>query len=123
MVRYNRVECLTHPVCAAFLRMKWMGYGVVIHMLNLLLYVIFLASLTAFVTSTHLMPTPSTRHHGPGRSDVAALASNNDTMEGNVADDVSNDVDLHTSLYHEGGFKHVEVRLPFIIKIAAACTV
>ena len=52
MVRYNRVECISHPVCTAFLRMKWLGYGVWIHMMNLLIYLAFLGSLTAFITTS-----------------------------------------------------------------------
>ena len=52
MVRYNRVDCLSHPVCSAYLHMKWLAYGFVVHSINLLIYVIFLASLTAFVISS-----------------------------------------------------------------------
>ena len=52
MVRYNRVDCLSHPVCSAYLHMKWLAYGFFVHSINLLVYVIFLASLTLFVTSS-----------------------------------------------------------------------
>lgn len=49
MVKFNRVECLSHPVCLNFLRMKWCAYGMWFHSINLIVYLVYLASLTAFI--------------------------------------------------------------------------
>ncbi|PAA93188.1 hypothetical protein BOX15_Mlig010017g1 [Macrostomum lignano] len=57
MVNLNRVSLLTHPLCEAYLSMKWNRYGRWIHNINILIYIIFLASLTIFVVSM-----PSTKH-------------------------------------------------------------
>ncbi|KAK3607524.1 hypothetical protein CHS0354_025776 [Potamilus streckersoni] len=51
MVKYGRVQCLSHPVSQAFLNMKWRTYGSWFHMTNLVLYAIFLALLTVMVTT------------------------------------------------------------------------
>ncbi|CAH1773894.1 unnamed protein product [Owenia fusiformis] len=53
MVRFNRIECLSHPVSVQFLQMKWQSYGCVIHMMNIILYIIFLGCLTNFIVSSN----------------------------------------------------------------------
>ena len=122
MVRYNRVECLSHPVCTAFLRMKWIGYGVWIHLINLCFYLIFLASLTAFVTSSHIMP------HNVGASsggdDVIVVGDDDGISESSVTggstvvvsdygDDITTHADLSTTQTDDSssrkGFTDVDV--------------
>ncbi|XP_067937182.1 transient receptor potential cation channel subfamily A member 1-like isoform X2 [Watersipora subatra] len=49
MVKYERVQCLSHPVCLEFVKMKWSTVGIWLHMLNLLLYALYLASLTGAI--------------------------------------------------------------------------
>ncbi|XP_015672649.1 transient receptor potential cation channel subfamily A member 1 [Protobothrops mucrosquamatus] len=51
MVRYNRVELLSHPVCTQYLLMKWMAYGLRAHILNLAVYSLGLIPLTLLVTN------------------------------------------------------------------------
>ncbi|KAL5022245.1 hypothetical protein ScPMuIL_001400 [Solemya velum] len=55
MVKNGRVECLSHPVCITYLTMKWKAYGLWFHWLNLVIYAVFLAMLTSFVTSVDAM--------------------------------------------------------------------
>uniref|UniRef100_A0A914W205 Transient receptor potential cation channel subfamily A member 1 n=3 Tax=Plectus sambesii TaxID=2011161 RepID=A0A914W205_9BILA len=49
MVKYGRVELLSHPVCLQFLTMKWKAYGFMFYMFNLAIYLMFIASLTGAV--------------------------------------------------------------------------
>ncbi|XP_067108613.1 transient receptor potential cation channel subfamily A member 1-like [Osmerus mordax] len=49
MVKFNRVELLTHPVCNKYLEMKWKAYGVKIHLLNLGVYSLGLLPLTHLI--------------------------------------------------------------------------
>ncbi|XP_077991580.1 transient receptor potential cation channel subfamily A member 1-like [Glandiceps talaboti] len=53
MVRFNRVNLLSHPVCLNYLGMKWSAYGRPFHLLNITVYLIFLAFLTYFVATTN----------------------------------------------------------------------
>ncbi|XP_053105352.1 transient receptor potential cation channel subfamily A member 1 [Hemicordylus capensis] len=50
MVRHNRVELLSHPVCREYLYMKWMAYGFRAHLLNLAVYSLGLIPLTLLIT-------------------------------------------------------------------------
>ncbi|KAJ6663961.1 hypothetical protein lerEdw1_008915 [Lerista edwardsae] len=50
MVRNNRVELLTHPVCTEYLLMKWMAYGFRAHLMNLSVYCLGLIPLTLLIT-------------------------------------------------------------------------
>ncbi|XP_071965136.1 transient receptor potential cation channel subfamily A member 1-like isoform X2 [Antedon mediterranea] len=49
MVQFNRINCLSHPVCLHYLSMKWSAYGRPVYMLNIFIYSIFLMFLTSFV--------------------------------------------------------------------------
>ncbi|XP_038622683.1 transient receptor potential cation channel subfamily A member 1 [Tachyglossus aculeatus] len=49
MVRHNRIELLSHPVCKEYLLMKWMAYGFRAHIMNLALYCLGLIPLTLLV--------------------------------------------------------------------------
>ncbi|KAH9488094.1 Transient receptor putative cation channel sub A member 1 [Bulinus truncatus] len=51
MVKNNRVDCLSHPVCVTFLKVKWKHYGVWVYSAYLIVYILFLASLTSFVVN------------------------------------------------------------------------
>ncbi|XP_055886580.1 transient receptor potential cation channel subfamily A member 1-like isoform X2 [Biomphalaria glabrata] len=51
MVRNNRVDCLSHPVCVTFLKVKWKHYGIWVYSAYLIVYILFLASLTSFVVN------------------------------------------------------------------------
>nr|XP_056710881.1 transient receptor potential cation channel subfamily A member 1 [Euleptes europaea] len=50
MVRHNRVELLSHPVCKEYLLMKWMAYGFRAHLMNLGVYSLGLIPLTILIT-------------------------------------------------------------------------
>nr|XP_033785675.1 transient receptor potential cation channel subfamily A member 1 [Geotrypetes seraphini] len=52
MVRNNRVELLSHPVCKQYLRMKWLAYGLKAHILNLAVYSLGLIPLTLLILNT-----------------------------------------------------------------------
>ncbi|KAL8182027.1 UNVERIFIED_CONTAM: hypothetical protein K2H54_040276 [Gekko kuhli] len=54
MVRHNRVELLSHPVCKEYLLMKWMAYGFRAHLMNLGVYSLGLIPLTILIT--HIEP-------------------------------------------------------------------
>ncbi|XP_042570143.1 transient receptor potential cation channel subfamily A member 1-like [Cyprinus carpio] len=49
MVRYNRLELLTHPVSRKYLEMKWKVYGSKVHLLNLAVYLLGLLPLTYLI--------------------------------------------------------------------------
>uniref|UniRef100_A0A8C0YM16 Transient receptor potential cation channel, subfamily A, member 1b n=1 Tax=Cyprinus carpio carpio TaxID=630221 RepID=A0A8C0YM16_CYPCA len=49
MVRYNRLELLTHPVSQKYLEMKWYVYGSKVHLLNLAVYLLGLLPLTYLI--------------------------------------------------------------------------
>ncbi|XP_061460813.1 transient receptor potential cation channel subfamily A member 1 [Rhineura floridana] len=57
MVRHNRVELLSHPVCTEYLLMKWMAYGFRAHLMNLAVYSLGLIPLTLLIT--HIEPDGS----------------------------------------------------------------
>ncbi|CAG2194102.1 ANKTM1 [Mytilus edulis] len=50
MVKFGRVELLSHPVCKAYLSMKWLAYGVWLYSINFIMYIIFLVMLTYMVS-------------------------------------------------------------------------
>ncbi|XP_069127645.1 transient receptor potential cation channel subfamily A member 1-like isoform X2 [Argopecten irradians] len=54
MVKFGRVQCLSHPLCKAFLSMKWRAYGLWFHSTNMVLYLIYLGLLTMLATTTTL---------------------------------------------------------------------
>ncbi|XP_046584651.1 transient receptor potential cation channel subfamily A member 1-like [Haliotis rubra] len=68
MVKTGRVECLSHPVCVNFLRMKWNYYGRWYCSVYLLIYLTFLAFLTTFVVSHD-----SLDHFDEGKVDNATI--------------------------------------------------
>uniref|UniRef100_A0A8K9V2J5 Transient receptor potential cation channel, subfamily A, member 1b n=1 Tax=Oncorhynchus mykiss TaxID=8022 RepID=A0A8K9V2J5_ONCMY len=51
MVKYNRIELLSHPVCKKYLEMKWVAYGSAAHLLNLFVYLLGLLPLTHLIVS------------------------------------------------------------------------
>nr|BAX76612.1 transient receptor potential cation channel subfamily A member 1 [Patiria pectinifera] len=52
MVKFNRIKLLSHPVCVNYLSLKWNAYGRTYHVLNIFLYLFFLAFLTMFIWHT-----------------------------------------------------------------------
>nr|XP_036215167.1 transient receptor potential cation channel subfamily A member 1 isoform X7 [Bactrocera oleae] len=50
MVTHGRVELLAHPLSQKYLQMKWNSYGKYFHLVNLLIYSIFLLFVTIFST-------------------------------------------------------------------------
>ena len=50
MVKYGRIELLSHSLCLKYLQAKWYAYGLWAHVFNLFVYVIFLFLLTSLVT-------------------------------------------------------------------------
>uniref|UniRef100_A0A4W5MAL7 Ion transport domain-containing protein n=1 Tax=Hucho hucho TaxID=62062 RepID=A0A4W5MAL7_9TELE len=61
MVKYNRIELLSHPVCKKYLEMKWVAYGSAAHLLNLFVYLLGLLPLTHLIVSLR----PSLDYTGP----------------------------------------------------------
>ncbi|KAK6302662.1 hypothetical protein J4Q44_G00270170 [Coregonus suidteri] len=49
MVKFNRIELLTHPVCKKYLEMKWNAYGIKVHLLHLAFYSLGLCPLTHII--------------------------------------------------------------------------
>lgn len=49
MVKYGRIECLSHPLCEILLQRKWSKYGLPIYGLTTLFYLIFLLVLTSII--------------------------------------------------------------------------
>ncbi|XP_071487930.1 LOW QUALITY PROTEIN: transient receptor potential cation channel subfamily A member 1-like [Diadema antillarum] len=67
MVKYNRVELLSHPLSIKYLDMKWKSYGAACHTMFIGIYLFFLAMLTSFVCSTD--PTPVVNNTDMGEKD------------------------------------------------------
>ncbi|XP_070195077.1 transient receptor potential cation channel subfamily A member 1-like isoform X2 [Littorina saxatilis] len=74
MVRHGRVNCLSHPVCVSFLRLKWNTYGLWFYMLVLGLYLLYLSCMTYFVVHRD-----SIIHHDKGRVENRTM----DMLKGN----------------------------------------
>ncbi|XP_043922216.1 transient receptor potential cation channel subfamily A member 1-like [Protopterus annectens] len=49
MARFNRIELLSHPVCREYLNMKWLAYGLIAHIFNLMTYSAMLVPLTVLI--------------------------------------------------------------------------
>lgn len=58
MVKFGRINHLSHPLCETLLRQKWLSYGFPIYMLNLCFYLLFLFALSYFVVTF-----PACNHH------------------------------------------------------------
>jgi len=56
MVKLGRVELLSHPLCKAYLAMKWRAYGIWLYSINFIVYIVFLGMLT------YLVVLPSSFH-------------------------------------------------------------
>ncbi|PIK62526.1 putative transient receptor potential cation channel subfamily A member 1-like, partial [Apostichopus japonicus] len=59
MVKHNRIDLLSHPVCVNYLHMKWHTYGRFVHVTTMGVYLLFVASLTVFIwiIDPHPLPT------------------------------------------------------------------
>nr|BAV16912.1 transient receptor potential channel A1 isoform c [Tropilaelaps mercedesae] len=69
MVRYGREELLSHPLSVKYLETKWNAYGMYFHILNLMVYTVFLGFLT--LNAVQLMQDNKKRHHGVSGLEVA----------------------------------------------------
>nr|XP_014015359.1 unnamed protein product [Salmo salar] len=69
MVKYNRIELLSHPVCKKYLEMKWMAYGSAAHLLNLFVYLLGLLPLTHLIVSLR----PSLDYTGPDNTTAVTM--------------------------------------------------
>ncbi|XP_066577107.1 transient receptor potential cation channel subfamily A member 1b [Amia ocellicauda] len=49
MVKFNRIELLTHPLCKKYLEMKWLAYGIKAHILNLAIYTLGILPLSLLI--------------------------------------------------------------------------
>ncbi|KAG1674515.1 Transient receptor potential cation channel subfamily A member 1 [Nymphon striatum] len=56
MVKYRRAELLSHDLCKKYLVSKWMSYGMASTLLGLLVYLIFLITLTMFILNVTDLP-------------------------------------------------------------------
>ncbi|CAH1773123.1 unnamed protein product [Owenia fusiformis] len=50
MIEHGRIDCLSHPLCLQYLKYKWATFGMKLHIMNMVIYLLFLVSLTAFVS-------------------------------------------------------------------------
>uniref|UniRef100_A0A8C7N1U8 Transient receptor potential cation channel, subfamily A, member 1b n=1 Tax=Oncorhynchus kisutch TaxID=8019 RepID=A0A8C7N1U8_ONCKI len=69
MVKYNRIELLSHPVCKKYLEMKWVAYGSAAHLLNLFVYLLGLLPLTHLIVSLR----PSLDYTGPDNTTAVTM--------------------------------------------------
>ena len=58
MVKFGRINHLSHPLCETLLRQKWLSYGFPIHMLNLCFYLLFIVAFSYFIITF-----PACNHH------------------------------------------------------------
>ncbi|KAI1889073.1 hypothetical protein AGOR_G00175300 [Albula goreensis] len=64
MVKYNRIELLTHPVCKKYLEMKWNAYGSKAHLLNLGIYTLSLLPLSYLIVNLRSSATLNSTANG-----------------------------------------------------------
>ncbi|XP_055738150.1 transient receptor potential cation channel subfamily A member 1b [Salvelinus fontinalis] len=69
MVKYNRIELLSHPVCKKYLEMKWVAYGSAAHLLNLFVYLLGLLPLTHLIVSLR----PSLEYTDPDNTTAVTM--------------------------------------------------
>uniref|UniRef100_A0A673XS95 Transient receptor potential cation channel, subfamily A, member 1a n=1 Tax=Salmo trutta TaxID=8032 RepID=A0A673XS95_SALTR len=79
MVKFNRIELLTHPVCKKYLEMKWNAYGMKAHLLNLAIYSLGLGPLTHIIhTLKPILNTNVTNTTSPSSSSVNMVTTSLD---------------------------------------------
>ena len=73
MVKFGRINHLSHPLCETLLRQKWLSYGFPIHMLNLCFYLLFIVAFSYFIITF-----PACNHHDrtPGNGDESERCPN-----------------------------------------------
>ena len=49
LVKFGRIDCLSHPLCESLLQRKWHLYGLPINLFVTSLYIFYLAALTLIV--------------------------------------------------------------------------
>ncbi|XP_052320218.1 transient receptor potential cation channel subfamily A member 1-like [Oncorhynchus keta] len=75
MVKFNRIELLTHPVCKKYLEMKWNAYGMKVHLLNLAIYSLGLGPLTHIIhTLKPVLNTNVTNTTSPSPSPSSSVS-------------------------------------------------
>uniref|UniRef100_A0A8C8LUI7 Ion transport domain-containing protein n=1 Tax=Oncorhynchus tshawytscha TaxID=74940 RepID=A0A8C8LUI7_ONCTS len=76
MVKFNRIELLTHPVCKKYLEMKWNAYGMKVHLLNLAIYSLGLGPLTHIIhTLKPVLNTNVTNTTSPSPSPSVSMVT------------------------------------------------
>eukprot|EP00063_Salmo_salar_P071140 XP_014045975.1 PREDICTED: transient receptor potential cation channel subfamily A member 1-like isoform X3 [Salmo salar] len=81
MVKFNRIELLTHPVCKKYLEMKWNAYGMKVHLLNLAIYSLGLGPLTHIIhTLKPILNTNVTNTTSPPSSSSSSSSSSSVSM-------------------------------------------
>ena len=51
MVEYGRNDCLTHKLCQTLLNRKWIKYGLFFQLVQMVLFLLFLACITTIVVT------------------------------------------------------------------------
>ena len=49
LVKYGRTDCLSHDLCSTLLKRKWNRYGLMLHLIDSMKYLLFLFALTLIV--------------------------------------------------------------------------
>ncbi|KAM9308391.1 transient receptor potential cation channel subfamily A member 1 [Gastrophryne carolinensis] len=75
MVKYNRIDLLSHPVCKEFLLMKWRAYGFKAHLLNLSVFLLGLIPLTMLIINA-IVPLSSSSNF-TAKTETLQLKDNN----------------------------------------------
>jgi transient receptor potential cation channel subfamily A protein 1 len=58
MLKFGRINHLTHPLCETLLRQKWLSYGFPVYIFNLCFYLLFIFTLSYFIITF-----PACNHH------------------------------------------------------------
>ncbi|KAF6024024.1 TrpA1 [Bugula neritina] len=77
MVNFQRVDCLSHPVCLRFIQMKWSKVGFWLNFFNLVVYALFLGCLTA----TIIMVGPAPLQPNTNQTNSSAALKYEETVE------------------------------------------
>ena len=101
MVKYNRVECLSHPVCINFLRMKWQRIGLWFHLINLVFYLIFLGALTAFIVTSPYKRLPVHGTNVSGTTAMPSVISGDPVINGTTGNDSWTNMSMDSNALNE----------------------
>ncbi|ROT68231.1 putative transient receptor potential cation channel subfamily A member 1-like isoform X2 [Penaeus vannamei] len=95
MVKYKRLNLLSHPVSITLVKHKWMSYGRVVYYSALLFYLVFLTFLTGYILTARNWTWVASQLNS-SKVDSVMLR---EIREKDSCEDIENDVDMNRSIF------------------------